>query len=127
MSVEGFAFFANSLSEPLANFGAVDVVVVDPVFVARVVRRVDGDAFHLAGVVGQERFESEQVVGLEDKVSGAGVAARQGGHILEQVERDFVVVAHHRIFPDPIQRGHKCAVFPTGAGEGETFAEFIAS
>jgi len=50
---EVFGFSAYDVSEPAADFGAVDVVVVDPVFVAGVVGWVDVDAFDLSGVVGQ--------------------------------------------------------------------------
>lgn len=49
----------DNLPEPLADFRAVDVVVVDPVFVAGVVRRVDVDALDLARVVREQSLESE--------------------------------------------------------------------
>jgi len=51
-----FTFAADDPGKPLANLGAVYVVVVNPALIPRVVRRVDVDALHLAGVVRQQGF-----------------------------------------------------------------------
>ena len=57
------------MAEPFADDGAVDVIVVSPALVPSVVRRVNVDAFDLAGVVGQQRLERDEVVALHDEVA----------------------------------------------------------
>ena len=49
--VERLAFIADYLAEPLADDPAVHVVVVHPVLIACVVRRVDAEALHLPRVL----------------------------------------------------------------------------
>ena len=106
MAVKRFAFLANDFTEPFADDGAVDVVVIDPVLVSRVVRRVDLNALDLTGLVRKERLERDEIVALNNEVARAGVAAGQVGHVLEQVKRNLLVVIHHSFLPDPVQRGH---------------------
>ena len=62
VSVERFALLADYLAQPLTDDRAVDVVVVGPTLVARVVRRIDVDALDLSRVVGKERFERDEVI-----------------------------------------------------------------
>ena len=69
MSVERLAFLADHLAQPLANLRAVDVVVVGPALVARVVRRVDVDTLDLPRVARQQRLQGVQVVALDDEVA----------------------------------------------------------
>ena len=102
MPIEGLAFLADDFAEPFADDGAVDVVVVSPALVSRVVRRVNVDALHLAGVVGQQRLEGDEVVALHDEVAAAGVAAGEFRHVLEQVKGHLQVVVHHSLFPNPV-------------------------
>ena len=71
-------------AQPVADLRAVDVVVVDPAFVAGVVRRVDVDALHLPRVTRQQRLERLQVVALHDQIAAVRVAARQLRHRLQQ-------------------------------------------
>ena len=106
---------------------AVDVVVVGSALVAGVVRRVDVDALDLAGVIGQQRLERDQVVALDDEVAGARVAAGEFRHVFQQMKGHFQVVVHHRLFPDPVQRRHnQCA--PCGASRSEhVFSKAIFS
>jgi len=94
------------LAQPLADLRAVDVVVVNPALVAGVVRRVDVDALHLAGVARQQGLERMQVVALYDQVAAAAVAAGQVGHRLEQSEGHFLVMLDDGFLADPVQCGH---------------------
>jgi hypothetical protein len=48
------------------NPHARQYVVVNPTFVARVVGRIDANAFHLAGVTRQQCFERVEIVALHD-------------------------------------------------------------
>jgi hypothetical protein len=106
MAIERLAFLADDLPQPLTDNRAVHVVVVSPALVAGVVRRIDVDALHLAGVVRQERFERNEVIALHDEISVTRLAAGEIGHVFEQVKRHLVVMIHHRLFPNPIQRRH---------------------
>ena len=110
VAVERFAFLADDLAEPLANEGAVDIVVVGPALVAGVVRRVDANALHLTGVVWEQRLEGDEVVSLDDEVAGAGVTAGEVRHVLEQVERHFQVMFDDGFLADPIECGHEIQV-----------------
>ena len=60
-------FGSHGLAQPVADFWAVDRVVVDPIFVPRVVGRVDVDALHLPGVIRQKCLERQQVVALHQE------------------------------------------------------------
>ena len=62
MSIERLILFPDYLTQPLTDDRAVDVVVVGPTLVARVVRRIDVDALDLSRVVGKERFERDEVI-----------------------------------------------------------------
>ena len=106
MAVEGFAFPADDLAEPLADERAVDVVVVGPALVAGVVGRVDVDALDLPGVVREKGLEGFKVVALDDQVAAAGVAAGEVRHVFEQAEGHLLVMVYDGFFSDPIQCGH---------------------
>ncbi len=66
----------DDLAEPFAQQGRVDIVVVDPALAAGVVGRVDVDAFDAPRVARQQGLEGEQVVGVDDEVSGGRGAYR---------------------------------------------------
>ena len=109
VAVEGLAFLAHHLAQPFADFGAVDVVVVHPAFVAGVVRGVDVDALHLPGVARQQGLEGMKVVALHDEVAAVTpfpIAAGKRRHRLEQAEGHFLVVFDDGVLADPVERGH---------------------
>ncbi len=96
--------------EPLAHRRAVDAVVVDPAIDAGVVRRVDVQALHLARVLGQQRFQREQVVALDDEIAAGGVAARELGHFPQRPRFHALVVIDDGIPADPAQRRHAASL-----------------
>ena len=106
VSGEVFGLLADGVAEPAEDFRGVDVVVIDPALVAGVVGRIDADAFHLPGVARQQRLEGVEVVALHDQVAGGGIAMGELLVGFEQAERHFLVMPHHRVFTDPVQRGH---------------------
>ena len=55
--------------QPFLDHRRIDVVVVGPAFVSSVVRRVNENAVHLAGVERQERFQRVQVIAMDDQVA----------------------------------------------------------
>ena len=66
MPREIFAFFAHRLSDPLFKLRLREVVVINPVFVAGVIRRINVDAFDPTSMRRQQRFKREQIVALDD-------------------------------------------------------------
>ena len=54
--------------QPRLQQRAVDVVVVDPVFVAGVVGRIDVDALDFASILREECLQCVEVVSVEDEV-----------------------------------------------------------
>ncbi len=92
-----FTFLTDRLPDPLFELGLRQVVVVDPAFVPRVVRRIDVDALDSAGVGGEQGLQSDEVVALDNKVAvEPGLLAlaegRQLGIELKNVVRDSVVI-----------------------------------
>ncbi len=72
--------------------------------------------FDLSSVVGQQRLERDEVVALDDEVAAAGVAAGEIGHVLEEMERDVMVVVDDGVLPDPVQGRHDSCGFYRGLG-----------
>ncbi len=107
MSVKGFAFFAHHFTEPLAHQWTIDVIVIHPAFVSRVVRRIYIDALNLASVVGQKCFQCDEIIPLDNEVAAAGIATGEFGHVFKQMERDGLMMVHHRLFPNPIKGRHR--------------------
>ena len=100
MAAEIFCFFADDLFKPFLDTGVIDIVVVDPVLVAGVVRRVDVNALHLAVVIGQECLERFQVVAMNDEIVMQARLRREafGLHRFEFMEGDEQVEILHQRF-----------------------------
>src|SRR5205823_967675 len=62
------AFLAHHLPDPFLELRLCQVVVIDPAFVARVVRRVDIDTFDPARVCREQAFKRDQIIALNDEV-----------------------------------------------------------
>ena len=107
MPIQRLPFLADHLAEPFADLWAVDVVIVDPTFVARVVGGIDVDAFYLADIARQQRFEGMEVVALYDQIARVARPPRQFRYGLKQTKRDLVVVLDDRLFANPVQCRHQ--------------------
>jgi hypothetical protein len=70
MAGEVFPFFANYFSYPFFDFGVIHVIVINPVFIAGIVRGVYVNEFYPAFILGQEGFEGQKVVPVDYKVPG---------------------------------------------------------
>ena len=93
---------------PVAADGrAVDVLVVSPALVPRVIRRVNADALHPAPVVRQQRLEGHEVVTLGDEIARAGIAAAEIGHVFQQVKGHLEVMVDDGFLADPVQCGNR--------------------
>ncbi len=101
-----FGFRPHDLAQPALHLRAIYGVVVNPFFVASVVRRVYIDALHFTGVIRQESFEGQQVVALDQKITAVGVPGGKTRITFQQSVRHLPVVIYNRLFPDPIKRGH---------------------
>jgi hypothetical protein len=107
VAVQGFTFLADDLAQPFGDERAFHIVIVNPALVPGVVRRVDVDALHLPGVVGQQRLERLQIVSFHNEIACARVSAAKLRHILEQTKFDLVVMVDNGILADPVECGHE--------------------
>ena len=55
-------------AEPCLHKWTVYVVVIDPPLIAGIVRRIDVYAIDTVGVAGEQRFESMQVIAVDDEI-----------------------------------------------------------
>jgi hypothetical protein len=67
------SFSADNLPEPITYFWTVHSVVIHPVLVTGIVGRVNIYAFDFSGVVRKERFESKEIIALDEQVPGVGI------------------------------------------------------
>ena len=102
MPIQCLAFPAYDLAKPIPDNRAIHVVVINPVFVARIVGRIDIDALHLSGIVGQQRLERDEVIALDNKIAVARLAAGKTRHVLKQVKRHLKVMVDYSFFSDPV-------------------------
>ena len=72
MPGEILALLADDFTKPFLDTRIIDIVVVAPSLIARIVRRIDVNALDLALVFRQKRLEREQVVAVDDHVTGIG-------------------------------------------------------
>lgn len=116
MTREVFAFFADYLIKPSFKLWIVDVVVVNPAFVTRVVRRIDIDAFDPAFVLRQQRFERRQIVPVDDPIPRLLRLPRltrlprlftlKRVLFFKNAKRNVVMMIHNLVLPDPSQFRH---------------------
>ena len=64
--------------EPRLVHWAVHVIVVDPFLVARVIGRVNVDAFYIAGERGQQSLQGEKIIPVDDEVVTQAGRVSQG-------------------------------------------------
>jgi hypothetical protein len=103
--------------EPWVHHGqpgrVLEVVVVMLEGAAGVVGRIDVDALHTTGIVGEEGLEGFEVVALDEEVVSLRIriaddAPCDGSVRLEEAERDKGGCAESIFFAGPGQGGHGC-------------------
>ena len=67
MARQILSFFSHDLPEPGADARVVHIVIVDPILVPRVVRRIDVDAIHLPGIEVFQKLQGMVVVRLDQR------------------------------------------------------------
>ena len=102
----GFAFLADHLAQPAADFRAIHVVVVHPALVAGVVGGIDIDALHLPAGARQQGLERVQVVALDDEVAAPRIARGKLGNRFEQAKWNVLVMFDDGGLADPVEGGH---------------------
>ena len=68
VAFEVFVVDGAVIAQPLAHERAVDVVVVRPSLVARIIGRVNIDALDAAGVSREQRLQRVEVVAVDDEI-----------------------------------------------------------
>ena len=68
MAAQILAFFADDFIQPILYMWIIDVIIVDPSFISRVVRWIDIYAFYTAFVLRQETFQCEQIISVDDHI-----------------------------------------------------------
>ena len=111
MPGEIFALRADHLPQPFQDTGIVHVVVVDPLLIAGVVRRIDIDALDPALITGQQRFQRVQIIPMDDHVLAAVVLVVLSGLIiavlpLQHPVRNIQMMIDDFFFSDPFKRRH---------------------
>jgi hypothetical protein len=94
------------LTKPFANLWTIHVVIVNPIFVARVVGRIDLDTLHPPGVIWQQGFKSKKIIPLNQQVPAVGVVYGQFLIAFQQVIWNLPMAIYNRLFFDPIECRH---------------------
>ena len=103
MASQIFAFFPDDISEPFPDLRVIDIVVVDPLFNAGVVWRIDINAINLPFKSGQKGFQGFKIVAFDNHVLAAVVFGMLPGFIvavftIQHPERHFQMIEHFFIF-----------------------------
>jgi len=106
MAGQVFGLFADSFAEPGFHFGAVDIIVINPAFIAGIVGRVDVYALNLAGVIWQKCLESQKIVGLHQKIAAVRLTAGKVFSLFEKVKRNLAMMVYYGLFADPVECWH---------------------
>ena len=101
------ALCADNFPQPCLDMRIVDIVVVHPFFVARVIRRINIDALHPSLVHRQQRFERVQIVAVDNHVAVIVSTVRRKGVLLfQRTERHIEMMIDDFIFSDPVKGWH---------------------
>ena len=84
MPIECLTLLADDLPEPLTDDRTIDVVVVCPTLVARIIWWVDVDALDLPGVIREQRFERNEVMPCTMRFPSPGSPQARSGTSLSR-------------------------------------------
>jgi hypothetical protein len=71
-----FSLFANDLAKPFSHLRTVYIVVINPVLIAGIVRRIDINTFDLPGVVREKGFKGEKIIAFHKQITAPRIAHR---------------------------------------------------
>ena len=108
---EVLALFSDNFTEPLPDLRIVDVIVINPAFIAGVIGRIDVDTFYSAFIPREQGFESFEVVTPDDHVLTAVVFIVLTSLIkavfpVKYSERHILMMIDDLAFSDPVQCRH---------------------
>ena len=111
MACQILAFFTNDFAQPLLNMRIIDIIVVAPLLIASVVRRIDVDALHPTLILRQQSFQGFQIIAVDNHVITAVVLGMLAHFVkailtLQHTERHFLMMIDNFAFSDPFQSRH---------------------
>ena len=111
MAGQVLALFADNLAQPLLDFRVVDIIVVDPALVARVVGRINVNALDAPLIPGQQRFQGFQIIAPDNHIFTAVIFFMLALLViavlaLQHPERHFLMVIDDFTFSNPFQCWH---------------------
>ena len=104
MACQILAFLADYFAQPLLNMWIIDIIIVAPLLIASVVRRIDVDALYPALILRQQSFQGFQIIAVDNHVITAvvlGVLAHFVKAILKILLEGYTtntVIHYHAIF-----------------------------
>ena len=109
---EILALLADNLAKPLFHLKVVDIVIVHPTFLTRVVRRIDVNAIDLALELREEGLQGGEIVAVDDHVPRAVVlfvasVLVETVNPIQDVHRHVQMVVDDLVFSGPVQRRHR--------------------
>jgi len=109
---EVLSFATHNLTQPLSDFRAVHIIVIDPILITCVVWRVNINTLHLPCVIWQKRLESYKVVAFNYEVAAARLTHREFLLFPQKMKRHLVVMINNSLLSYPIKRRHKPLPIP---------------
>ena len=106
MTGEVFPFFPDNFTEPFFYFRIVDVIIIDPLFIAGIVGWIDVDTFYSAFVFGEERLESIKVIAVNNFIPAWGSTV-VGIFLVQNPVGDILMMIDDFGFSDPLQSRHE--------------------
>jgi len=77
MSGKVFHFPTDHLAKPFPDLWTVNVVIIDPTLISRIVRWVNVDALNLPSVVREQGFEGHKVISFDKEIATTGFSDRK--------------------------------------------------
>ena len=68
MAAEILTLFTDHFAKPLLDLRIVDIVVIHPAFIARIIWRIDVDALNLSLIFRQQRFQRFQIISVNNHI-----------------------------------------------------------
>ena len=112
MSGKIFPFRPDHFTKPFFDLGVIDIVVVDPFFIAGVVWRIDVNTLDLSLIAGEQGFQGFKIVAFDNHVLAAVVFGMLPGFIvavftIQHPERHFQMMIDDFVFSNPFQCRHQ--------------------
>jgi len=97
--------------QPLANFWAINIIIVHPAFIPSIVGRVNINTLDLARVARQQCLKRMKVITLHNQVTAILATTIQFRNRFQKAIRHLFMMSDNGIFTDPVERGHGCSFF----------------